>query len=84
MPDEGKECGMKGIACEMTGIALARGNGILYKDRCPLFLSFFPSFFFLSSSRNNLFPQEKVVASGGWERWEPHGGGMAWRSAYSL
>jgi len=55
MPDEGKECGMKGIACEMTGIALARGNGILYKDRCPLFLSFFPSFFFLSSSRNNLY-----------------------------
>jgi len=38
----------------------------------------------VSSSRNNLFPQEKVVASGGWERWEPHGGGIAWRSAYSL
>jgi len=38
----------------------------------------------VSSSRNNLFPQGKVVASGGWERWEPHGGGTAWRSAYSL
>jgi len=38
----------------------------------------------VSSSRNNLFPQGKVVASGGWERWEPRGGGTAWRSAYSL
>ena len=38
----------------------------------------------VSSSRNNLFPQGKVVASGGWKRWEPHGGGTAWRSVYSL
>ena len=26
----------------------------------------------------------QVVASVGWERWEPHGGGTAWRSAWSL
>ena len=34
------------------------------------------AFCFLFTGANFLF--------GGLERWEPHGGGMAWRSAYSL
>jgi len=66
---------VRAMECRVTPV----GDGYPYKEPSPTLLS--SSFL---TQRNNLFPQEKVVASGGWERWEPHGGGMAWRSAYSL